>query len=144
MPDAPVSVKGMNDILSPEVSKWHFLEEKARGVLESFAYREVRTPLLEYTSLFTRAVGEVTVEIRPDAIRLGPPAEGTAEQQMLGGQAEDLTVRGKASMGIAAQKAGQRALAQLAVPDFERLARDVQGAEQRLIWNSRHGRVRFS
>jgi histidyl-tRNA synthetase len=60
MPDVPASVKGMNDVLSPEVSKWHFLEEKARGVLESFAYREVRTPMLEYTSLFTRAVGEVT------------------------------------------------------------------------------------
>jgi histidyl-tRNA synthetase len=50
----------MNDILPPDVSKWHFLEEKARGVLESFAYREVRTPVLEYTSLFTRSVGEVT------------------------------------------------------------------------------------
>jgi len=60
MADVPASVKGMNDILPPDVSKWHFLEEKARGVLESFAYREVRTPALEYTSLFTRSVGEVT------------------------------------------------------------------------------------
>jgi histidyl-tRNA synthetase len=60
MADVPASVKGMNDILPPEVSKWHFLEEKARGVLESFAYRELRTPILEYTSLFVRSVGEVT------------------------------------------------------------------------------------
>jgi histidyl-tRNA synthetase len=60
MADSPASVKGMNDILPPEVSKWHFLEEKARGVLESFAYRELRTPILEYTSLFVRSVGEVT------------------------------------------------------------------------------------
>ena len=60
MGDVPASVKGMNDILPPDVSKWHFLEEKARGVLESFAYRELRTPVLEYTSLFTRSVGEVT------------------------------------------------------------------------------------
>jgi histidyl-tRNA synthetase len=50
----------MNDILPPEVSKWHFLEEKARGMLESFAYRELRTPVLEYTPLFVRSVGEVT------------------------------------------------------------------------------------
>ncbi len=50
----------MNDILPPEVSKWHFLEEKARGVLEAFAYREIRTPVLEYTPLFVRSVGEVT------------------------------------------------------------------------------------
>ncbi len=50
----------MNDILPPEVWKWRFLEEKAREVLESFAYRELRTPVLEYTSLFVRSVGEVT------------------------------------------------------------------------------------
>src|SRR6266545_5166765 len=60
MPDVPPAVKGMNDILPPEVSKWHFLEEKARGVLEAFAYREIRTPVLEYTPLFVRSVGEVT------------------------------------------------------------------------------------
>ena len=60
MADVPASVKGMNDILPPEVSKWHFVEEKARGVLEAFAYRELRTPILEYTNLFVRSVGEVT------------------------------------------------------------------------------------
>ena len=60
MADVPASVKGMNDILPPEVSKWHFVEEKARGVLEAFAYREVRTPIIEYTNLFVRSVGEVT------------------------------------------------------------------------------------
>ena len=56
MADLPASVKGMTDILPPDVSKWHFLEEKTRGVLESFAYRELRTPILEYTSLFVRSV----------------------------------------------------------------------------------------
>jgi histidyl-tRNA synthetase len=60
MADVPASVKGMNDILAPEVSKWQFVEEKARQVLESFAYREARTPMLEYTPLFVRSVGEVT------------------------------------------------------------------------------------
>jgi histidyl-tRNA synthetase len=60
MADVPPGVKGMNDILPPEVSKWQFLEEKARGVLEAFAFRELRTPVLEYTPLFVRSVGEVT------------------------------------------------------------------------------------
>jgi histidyl-tRNA synthetase len=60
MADVPPGVKGMNDVLSPDVSKWQFLEEKARGVLEAFAYRELRTPVLEYTPLFVRSVGEVT------------------------------------------------------------------------------------
>ena len=60
VPDLPPTVKGMNDILPPEVSKWQFVEEKARSVLESFAYRELRTPILEYTPLFVRSVGEDT------------------------------------------------------------------------------------
>jgi histidyl-tRNA synthetase len=60
MAETPPSVKGMNDIVPPEVAKWHFLEQTARDVLESFAYGEVRTPILEYTPLFVRSVGEVT------------------------------------------------------------------------------------
>src|SRR5512142_1133827 len=50
----------MNDALAPEASKWQFLEQQARDVLEAFAYHELRTPILEYTSLFVRSVGEVT------------------------------------------------------------------------------------
>jgi histidyl-tRNA synthetase len=50
----------MNDALAPDIAKWQFVEEKARGVLEAFAYRELRTPVLEYTPLFVRSVGEVT------------------------------------------------------------------------------------
>jgi histidyl-tRNA synthetase len=50
----------MNDILPPEVAKWQFVEEKARALLDAFAYRELRTPILEYTGLFTRSVGEAT------------------------------------------------------------------------------------
>src|SRR5450631_2672205 len=60
MAEVPPGVKGMNDVLPPDVSKWQFVEEKARGVLEAFAYRELRTPVLEYTPLFVRSVGEVT------------------------------------------------------------------------------------
>src|SRR5262245_26409370 len=60
MVDVPPGVKGMNDILAPEVSKWQFLEQQARDVLEAFAYHELRTPVLEYTPLFVRSVGEVT------------------------------------------------------------------------------------
>jgi histidyl-tRNA synthetase len=50
----------MNDILPPEVAKWQFVEEKARQMLDAFAYRELRTPMLEYTPLFLRTVGEAT------------------------------------------------------------------------------------
>src|SRR4030095_15846873 len=60
MAEQQSTVKGMNDILAPEVSKWQFVEEKPRSVLDAFAYRELRTPILEYTPLFVRGVGEAT------------------------------------------------------------------------------------
>jgi histidyl-tRNA synthetase len=60
MADTTATVKGMTDILPPDVSKWQFVEEKARSVLEAFSYRELRTPILEYTPLFVRSVGEAT------------------------------------------------------------------------------------
>ena len=50
----------MNDILPPDIAKWQHVEEKARSVLDAFAYRELRTPILEYTPLFIRGVGEAT------------------------------------------------------------------------------------
>lgn len=60
MSELPANVKGMNDILPPEVAKWQYVEEKARSLLDAFAYRELRTPILEYTPLFLRSVGEAT------------------------------------------------------------------------------------
>jgi len=60
MADTPPTVKGMNDILVPDIAKWQFVEERARMVLDAYAYREVRTPSLEYTPLFHRSVGEAT------------------------------------------------------------------------------------
>jgi histidyl-tRNA synthetase len=58
--DLPQNVKGTSDILPPEVEKWQFVEERARQMLDAFAYRELRTPILEYTPLFLRTVGEAT------------------------------------------------------------------------------------
>jgi histidyl-tRNA synthetase len=60
VPELPQNVKGMIDVLPPEVAKWQFVEEKARTLLDAFSYRELRTPILEYTPLFTRSVGEAT------------------------------------------------------------------------------------
>jgi histidyl-tRNA synthetase len=61
----------MNDILSPEVSKWQFVEEKARTMLEAFTYRELRTPILEYTPLFVRSVGEDTEVVEKQMYTFG-------------------------------------------------------------------------
>jgi len=54
------AIKGMKDILPDEVSKWQFIEDEARKIFKNFNYKEIRTPILEFTSLFKRGVGENT------------------------------------------------------------------------------------
>lgn len=54
------AVRGMNDILPDEAERWEILEEKLRDWLRSYGYRNVRTPILEPTALFRRAIGEGT------------------------------------------------------------------------------------
>lgn len=60
MGDAPVSVRGMNDLLPPESAKWAHLERVCRETFARFGYGEVRPPVVEHTDLFARGVGEAT------------------------------------------------------------------------------------
>ncbi len=54
------AVKGMNDILPPDSARWEWLEDKVRTHMARYAYRNVRTPILEPTALFVRGTGETT------------------------------------------------------------------------------------
>ncbi len=52
------ALRGMEDILPGEIEKWQWIEEKARIFFEANGFKEIRTPALEVTDLFTRTVGE--------------------------------------------------------------------------------------
>jgi histidyl-tRNA synthetase len=54
------TVRGMKDILPPESERWAALEASFRDHAGRYGFREIRTPLLERTELFARAVGETT------------------------------------------------------------------------------------
>ncbi len=54
------AVKGMNDILPPDSWRWEWLEDTVRGLMARYAYRNLRTPIVEPTQLFVRGLGEVT------------------------------------------------------------------------------------
>lgn len=54
------AIRGMNDILPQEGVSWRFLEHHIAQLLASYAYQEVRFPLLEKTELFKRATGVTT------------------------------------------------------------------------------------
>ena len=55
-----MAVKGMNDILPPESAQWEWLEEKVRSLMLRYAYRSIRTPIVEPTALFVRGTGDTT------------------------------------------------------------------------------------
>ena len=54
------SIRGIHDGLPAQVSKWRYIEDVARDVFASYAFSEVRLPILEPTALFVRSVGEKT------------------------------------------------------------------------------------
>ena len=54
------SVRGMNDCLPDAADTWQAFEAIVRDWLRRYGYREMRTPILEHTGLFKRAIGEVT------------------------------------------------------------------------------------
>lgn len=50
----------MNDIAPPHSAQWEWLEDRVRALMTRYAYRNVRTPIVEPTALFVRGLGEVT------------------------------------------------------------------------------------
>ncbi|MBL4775211.1 MAG: histidine--tRNA ligase [Mariprofundus sp.] len=54
------SIRGIHDALPADVRRWQRIENAARKVFGSYAFAEVRLPILEPTELFVRSIGEAT------------------------------------------------------------------------------------
>src|ERR1700756_3169597 len=54
------AIKGTRDLLPPDTAVWNRVERIAHEVFQVYNYHEIRTPILEVTQLFARAVGEET------------------------------------------------------------------------------------
>ena len=54
------SVRGMNDILPDVTPYWQSVETTLNKVLSGYGYQEIRFPIVEKTTLFSRSIGEVT------------------------------------------------------------------------------------
>jgi len=50
----------MHDIVPAQTPLWQLLEDIMRNTLASYAYQEIRMPVVEKTELFKRSIGEVT------------------------------------------------------------------------------------
>ncbi len=53
-------VKGVKDILPPESLWWNKIIEKIKNIYVKFGYEEIIIPILEYTNLYIRSIGEQT------------------------------------------------------------------------------------
>jgi histidyl-tRNA synthetase len=54
------AVRGMNDLLPADAPLWEWFEARVADWLRSYGYQQIRTPIVEYTELFVRGIGEVT------------------------------------------------------------------------------------
>jgi histidyl-tRNA synthetase len=54
------NIKGMPDLLPEQTPVWQFVEATLQSLLKRYGYGEIRMPIVEYTDLFKRSIGEVT------------------------------------------------------------------------------------
>jgi histidyl-tRNA synthetase len=54
------AIRGMNDLLPTDSALWSSLDETISNLLISYGYKYCRTPIVESTETFSRAIGEVT------------------------------------------------------------------------------------
>ena len=88
-PAALHAVKGMNDLLPPASAQLEWLEDKVRDLMHRFAYRNLRTPIVEPTALFVRGLGEVTDIVEKEMYSFEDRLNG-----------EHLTLRPEATAGV--------------------------------------------
>ncbi len=130
----------MNDILPQQTPYWHQLEAILRQLMAAYGYNEIRMPIVEKTSLFKRAVGEVTDIVEKemytfddrngDSLSLRP--EGTAscvragiEHGLLYNQEQRLWYMGPMFRHERPQKGRYRQFHQLGVETFGLATADI-------------------
>ncbi len=82
------AIRGFNDTLPTEASRWRQLESVLMGLMDAYGYEQIRLPIVEQTALFKRAIGDATDIVEkemytffdkgdpPESLTLRP--EGTA------------------------------------------------------------------
>ena len=135
------AIRGMNDILPAQTPVWRYLETTFAQLLDSYGYSEIRLPILEFTDLFARGIGEGTdvvdkemytfLDRNEESLTLRP--EGTAgcvravlEHGMTGGgQVQKLWYAGPMFRYEKPQKGRYRQFHQIGVEVFNQPGPDV-------------------
>lgn len=135
------AISGMNDILPAQTPIWRYLEGTFAQLLDSYGYSEIRLPILEFTDLFARGIGEGTdvvdkemytfLDRNEESLTLRP--EGTAgcvravlEHGMTGGgQVQKLWYTGPMFRYEKPQKGRYRQFHQIGVEVFNQPGPDI-------------------
>lgn len=56
----PRSVRGMKDLYGVEAEKYNFLIDQSMKIGRQYGYKIIETPILEYTEIFQRSIGDET------------------------------------------------------------------------------------
>ena len=88
------AVRGTRDLLPDQTPLWNRVEATARAVFARYGFGEIRTPMFEDTSLFSRAVGEETDIVGKEMFTWEDRARAASEK------AQSLTLRPENTAGV--------------------------------------------
>lgn len=69
------TIQGTHDILPGDVELWQRIENAARRIFSRYGFAEIRTPIFEWTDLFSRSIGAATDIVQKEMYSL-PGSKG--------------------------------------------------------------------
>jgi histidyl-tRNA synthetase len=88
------AVRGTRDLLPPDTDLWNQVEAKVRDVFARYDFHEIRTPIFEDTSLFSRSVGEETDIVTKEMFTWEDKSRAASEKSL------SLTLRPENTAGV--------------------------------------------
>jgi histidyl-tRNA synthetase len=88
------AVRGTRDLLPPGTDLWNQVEAKVRDVFARYNFHEIRTPIFEDTSLFSRSVGEETDIVTKEMFTWEDKGRAASEKS------QSLTLRPENTAGV--------------------------------------------
>lgn len=144
------AIRGMNDILPEQTPAWRYLESTLVSLLDGYGYKEIRLPIVEYTELFARGIGEGTdvvdkemytfLDRNDESLTLRPEGTAGCVRAVLehglagGGQVQKLWYAGPMFRYEKPQKGRYRQFHQVGVEAFNLPGPDVDAELIVLTW----------
>lgn len=144
------AIRGMNDILPEQTPLWRYFEGTVASLLDGYGYRQIRMPIVEFTELFKRSIGEVTDIVEKemytfddrngDSLTLRPEGTAACVRAVLehglsgGGQTQKLWYIGPMFRHERPQKGRYRQFHQIGVEVFNTDGPDIDAELIVLTW----------